>query len=276
VALAKQLVYVVALKSTTTEVFFDAGNATGSPLSPVQGSKLNFGCRAAGSVCDVGGDLCWVSTTTLGAVGAIKLTQVQGQVISTPPIDRLLATLDYTNIYSLSMKVAGHVYYIVTSIVSNYTIAFDLTEQAWYIWTDTNGNYLPFVSSTYDSSARPLLQHATDGNTYTCSMLNYVDGASSLIPFSCYTPNFDGGLRVEKNVSVLEVLADKVTTNVNISWSDDDFQTYNTPQPLALNQDRPIIDDGSSFRIRTYLLTHLDSTYLRIKALHLTATPGTF
>ena len=42
VALAKQLVYTVALKQWTTETFYDAANATGSPLGTVQGAKARW------------------------------------------------------------------------------------------------------------------------------------------------------------------------------------------------------------------------------------------
>jgi len=44
VALAKQLVYVVAFGEWSTEIFYDQQNATGSPLGPVQGAKINYGC----------------------------------------------------------------------------------------------------------------------------------------------------------------------------------------------------------------------------------------
>ena len=274
VALAKQLVYVIALKNTSTEVFYDAGNPVGSPLGPVQGSKLNVGCRAAGSVKDVGGDLCWVGTTRLGSARVMTMSSVKGESIATPAVNRLMSSLNYTTTWSWSLEVCGHVFYIVTMVSSNLTMAFDLTAKQWYIWTDPNGNYLPIVSSTYDSSARPVLQHATDGNLYTMSISQFTDNGTQF-PFDLYTPNFDGGLRLNKSVSTVEIIADEITTNVNISWSDDDYQTFTTPVPLALNQENPFIDDGSTFRKRAYHINHLDSTFLRIQALHLTVSPGT-
>ena len=48
VYLGKALNYVVAFGQWTTELFWDAANPTGSPLSPVQNGVLLIGCEAAG------------------------------------------------------------------------------------------------------------------------------------------------------------------------------------------------------------------------------------
>lgn len=274
VALAKQLVYIVALKAISTEVFYDAGNATGSPLGPVQGSKMNVGCKAGGSVRNVGGDLAWIGTTTLGAVRVMFMSAVKGEAISTPPVERYLSPLDYTTTYSWAMEVSGHIYYGVTIKNSNVTIVFDRTSNAWYLWTDGSGNYLPIVDSTFDSHGTPVLQHETNGMLYTAAITQFTDDGIPF-PVDIYTENWDGGLRLDKTVTTGEVLADQIATTVNVSWSDDDYQTFSTPVVVDLNQERPMFDDGSTFRRRAYHVNNLDSTFFRIKALHINADPGT-
>lgn len=273
--LAKQLVYLVALKSTETEVFYDAGNGTGSPLGPVQGSKLGVGARSAESVVRCGDDLAWVGTTTEGSVQVMFMSKVHGEAISTPPVERLLAPLDYTVVYAWAAKVAGHRYYVVTIKNSNLTLAFDLSSGLWYIWTDSNGNYLPIVSATYDAQANPILQHESNGKLYTLDAATFQDDGTNFT-FSLFTPNYDGGLRSKKTCAMIDVIADEINTNVNISWSDDDYQTFTTPQTVNLNQERVTIQDGSAYRKRAFNVTNTDNTFLRIKALQPMSAGGSF
>lgn len=273
--LAKQLVYVVAIKTIETEVFYDAGNGTGSPLGPVQGSKLGVGARSAESVVKCGDDLAWVGTTSEGSIQVMFMSKVHGEAISTPPVERLLAPLDFSVVYAWAANVAGHRYYVVTLKNNNLTLAFDLTSGLWYIWTDSNGNYLPIVSATYDSSARPILQHESNGKLYTLQASVFQDDGVNFT-VSLFTPNYDGGVRTKKTCSTIDVIADEINTNVNISWSDDDYQTFTTPQTVNLNQERVVIQDGSSYRKRAFCLTHTDNTFLRVKALQPMSSAGSF
>lgn len=274
VAISKQLSYIIALKEVSTEVFYDAGNGTGSPLGPVQGSKANVGCRAAGSVADVAGDLAWIGTSRAGSVQVTFMSKVRTEAISTPSVEKLLAPLDYSTTWAWSIDVGGHLYYVVTIVAANLTLAFDRTSMSWYIWTDSSGNYLPIVSSTYNTSAQTVLQHATNGKLYTMAIANYQDDG---VDFSLhlYTPPFDGGLRIAKTCPGVELVADQIDTEVEVSWSDDDYQTFNAPQSVNLNQDRPWLQDGSTFRRRAYLFSHTDSTFFRLKAIDMVAQPGT-
>lgn len=272
--LAKQLVYVVAIKSVETEVFYDAGNGTGSPLGPVQGSKLGVGARSAESVVRCGDDLAWVGTTSEGSVQVMFMSKVHGEAISTPPVERLLAPLDFTTVYAWSANVAGHRYYVVTLKNSNLTLAFDLSSGLWYIWTDSAGNYLPIVSSTYNSSGQPVLQHELNGKLYTLDAATFQDDGINFA-FSLFTPNFDGGLRSKKTCTTIDVVADEIDTDVRISWSDDDYQTFTNPQAVNLNQECVRIQDGSSYRKRAFNITHQDNTFLRIKQLNVMSSVGT-
>jgi hypothetical protein len=273
--LDKQLVYAIAIKTIETEVFYDAGNGTGSPLGPVQGSKIGVGARSAESVVRCGDDLAWVGTTREGAVQVMFMSKVHGEAISTPSVERLLEHVDFSVTYAWAARVSGHRYYVVTSKNSNLTLAFDLSAGAWYIWTDANGNYLPIVSSTYDSGANSILQHESNGKLYTFDSTNFGDDGS-VFTVSVFTANYDGGLRSKKTCSTVDVIADEISTNVAVSWSDDDYQTFSTPQSVNLNQERVMFQDGSSFRKRAYCITHTDNTFLRIKALNIMASAGTF
>ena len=273
-ALGKPLAYVVALKKAlSSEVFYDAGNATGSPLGPVQGSKSGFGCRAPYSMVRAGDDLAWIATSGEASVQAVLMSRVKVEPVSDPSVDRVLEAWDYTTTFAWACKCSGHRYYGVTSKLSNMTFVFDLTLRTWYIWTDANGNYFPIVSSTHGPNGEAILQHETNGDLYTLDFDQKTDDGS-LIPFKLYTSPWDGGARVYKTFPVLELIADQVDTSVNVSWTDDDYQTFTTPLSVNLNQDRPLIQAGSSFRKRAFLIEHAAATALRIKALEAQMSGG--
>jgi len=275
VALAKQLVYIVAMKEWTTELFYDRGNATGSPLGPVQGAKINWGCRAAGSVRDVGGELIWVGGSREGAVSVLHMKQVKAQPISNPAIDRLLQNGDFTTTWSWSTKVAGHRLYGLTLKNSSITLVYDLTIGTWYQWTDSAGAYLPLVDSTINSSYQTIFQHESNGKLYRMDITAFQDDGASIL-FQLYTPSIDFGTRVKKYNSMMEIFADQTNgANFSLQFSDDDYQTWSTARTLAnLNQDRPMFADMGEFRQRAYLISNTSNTFFRIKGAELVFDVG--
>lgn len=268
--LAKQLTYVIAFKQISTEVFYDAGQPVGSPLGPVQGSKIGVGLRHAGTVAHPGDEIAWVGTTTEGDVQVMLLSRLKAEAISTPPVERLLKPLSYEITFSWAAKVAGHRFYVLTLANASLTLAFDLTSKAWYIWTGGIGQV---CAATYDSDGTPLLQRYTGGTVHRFLATEYGDEG---LPFDwiCYTPRIDGGLRVQKANTKVELVADIVDTDIEIGWSDDDYQTFFAGDTVNLNQDRPWAQDGSAFSSRAYRLFNRDLTFLRIKGLDLSTITG--
>lgn len=114
VYLAKQLIYAVCMKEWTTEVFFDAGNATGSPLQAVLHSKLTYGCATAESVQSINEVLIWISTNRSASNQIVMLDKLQLRIVSTPEIDRLLNQIDLSVVYSWQIKCNGHSFYVLT------------------------------------------------------------------------------------------------------------------------------------------------------------------
>ena len=266
VALAKQLAYVIALKQFYTEVFYDAGNAVGSPLAPVQGSKMNFGCVAASTVKDCGGDLLWVANTGEGTPCVVMVANLKLEVVSDPRVERLLESFDLTTVYSWAVRVEGHRFYGVTSVVSNLTLVFDLTSRLWYIWQDPNGDYLPYAFSAADTSGnKAVFLHATNGKLYNLDVSTYQDDSTT---FQCdiYTPNVDGGTRRDKTLARIDIIGDQVSSTLALEFSDDDYQTWTVAQPADLSLDRPSIADLGAFYKRAFHFYHRANTAMRIRA----------
>lgn len=275
VALAKQLVYVLALKEWTTEVFYDAANPTGSPLSPVQGSKINFGCMSADTIQEIDGILFWAATNRTSGVQVVMVDKLTPRIISTKPIERLLDEINYTDVRSWSFRHDGHIYYGLTFITSNRTFVYDAREDAWYQWADTDENYFPIVSATFDASLNHYLQHGTNGKTYDVSDTQYTDDGS-LITVDVVTPNFDGGTRRKKNMTSMEFIGDQVTGSViNVRCSDDDYQSWTNFRNVSMANKRAFLTGCGTFRRRAYHLRHRKNTAFRIKAAEMQLDLGT-
>ena len=271
VALGKQLVYVIAFKQWSTEIFYDAANATGSPLGTVQGAKVNWGCANAASIQNVDGILFWIATNRNASVQVLALDNLKPQVISTPPIERLLDEADTSagNVFSWSFKDEGHWFYGITLKSENLTLVYDYKERMWAQWTDKNGNYFPFVSATFDSDGNHIFQHETNGKLYKLDSTFWTD-AGDLITVDIYTPNFDAGVRRRKQMNFLEFIGDQTPGSIlQVRKSDDDYQTWSNFRTVDLSKRRPYLTGCGTFYRRAHHFRHACNTPLRLQAIEM-------
>lgn len=278
VALGKQLVYVVALKQWSAEVFYDAGNASGSPLGAVQGAKMNFGCAHQDSVQDVNGVLLWLSATEEAGLQVVAVDALKISVVSTPAVERLLRNADLTTVYSWQIKVGGHRFYILTIVEENLTLAYDLTDRFWHQWTDTDGNYFPIVASTYNSSRQAILQHESNGRLYTASM-DYATDDGDVVQIDIYTPNFDGGTRRRKQMNMLKIVGDQQPGSIlQVRVNDFDYNPKHWTNFRTFNmaQKDPWIDNCGTFVRRIHNFRHRCAVRMpRIQAVEMQIDLGT-
>lgn len=271
VYLAKQLVYVIAFKQWSTEVFYDAGNAAGSPLAPVQGAKVNFGCRNAGTVQEVEGVLIWVSSTKAGAVGAHTMEGLKAVAIDDPATSRLLQSVDYTGCYSFGCRIGAHKLYVVTFPASNLTLCYELDSGLWSQWTDTNGNYFPFIAACAKSDQEVILQHATDGKLYSLKASTYLDAGAAL-PVDVYTPGWDGGVQRSKTLNRMDLVCDQTPGSVvTVRSNDNDFDAtkWSQPRSMDLSKRRPYLRECGTFYTRSLHIRHVCNTAFRAEAFEL-------
>lgn len=269
VGINKQLVYTIAFKQWTTEVFYDAVNATGSPLGTVQGAKVNYGCASIDTVQDIDGVLYWVCTNRNSSPQIIAMDNLKPTIISTPAIERLIDDADFTNCASWCFKEWGHWFYGVTLRGSNLTLVYDIKERMWARWTDTDGNYFPIVASTFNSDGRHVFQHESNGKLYIINA-TYVNDDGSLFTTDIVTPNFDGGTKRGKQLNYMWFVADRASGSVlQVRSSDDDYRSWSNFRSVDLNTDKPFLDREGTFSRRAYNLRHRCNARLRMQAIEL-------
>ena len=277
IGISKQLVYVIAFKQRSTEVFYDQKNATGSALGAVQGAKVNYGCVTIDSVVYIDGILIWVCTNESSATQVIMMEGLKAQIISTPAIERLLDEGDFTTTYSFLHKDIGHRFYILTLKNSNITLVYDIESHMWSQWTDVNGNYFPFVASTYTTAMDHVLQHESNGKLYHMDQ-DYTTDDGSIITVDIVTPNYDGDTNRRKQLNVMKFIADQTTGSVlQVRKNDEDYSLdkWSNFRKVDLSQKQPMLTNNGSFVRRAYHFRHQSQTKLRIKAVELQLDIGT-
>jgi len=141
VALAKSGQYVVAFGNYTTEYFYNVGNATGSPLSPVQNGAMMRGCAHAGSIAY--GDGAFFLVTQAKAQGQAtgasyevgKVFETRYQTVSTPSVDRIISSDGLAVCFGNVVAIMEHVFYTLSLPASSLTLALDLKSGIWYVFT---------------------------------------------------------------------------------------------------------------------------------------------
>ena len=255
-ALHKQLVYVIAFKTFSVEMFFDEGNATGSPLSSVPGQKLNYGIRHSGTLAEIGGVLLWVDQTREGGLNVRIMDQLTAQSCSTPQVERLLQKAESSSyfggpVFSWTARIDGHSFYCLTIQNLNVTLVYDLAQRLWYQWTSTTGGYLPIVGSTF-LNGTTICQGQSDGRLYSLSTQVGTDNGS-IITTDIYTPEFDGGSQRGKVIGKLRFIGDTYPGNVlNVRVTDDDYKTFSGFRTVDMGVKNPYLDNCGTFYRRAW------------------------
>ena len=278
VFLAKQLVYVLALKEWSTEIFYDAQNPVGaSPLGPVQGAKINYGCVSGDSVQEIDGTLLWLATNRASASQVIAVDNLKASVVSTKAVERLLGEADFTNIASFGIKYEGHRFYVLTLINNNLTLVYDMTDKMWSQWTDVDGNWFKIVAATYQSGTGRILQHMNNGKMYLMDS-EYKSDDGDTITVDLYTPNFDGGTRRRKQMTMMEFVGDQTEGSVlQVRTNDFDFQRdkWSNYRYVDMNARKPVLANCGTFVKRTTHIRHQSNTRMRLQGVELQLDLGT-
>jgi|ERR1700722_5227040 len=280
VFVSKQLTYVVVLKQWSTEIFYDADNATGSPLAGVQSANLNIGCFNQNTVQEIEDKIIWVSASKVTGPKVYVLQNLIPTPVSTPPIERLLrnwSNADTTGfvIYTTVWKCDGHTFYILTNATANLTLVYDLDQGVWSQWT-YNGGCWPMISSCYDETNNyHVMQHASNGNCYYMS-LDYYSDAGLPIVVDIITPNFDAGVRRKKFLKQIEFVCDQVQGAIQHRYTDNDYQSWSEFEQTPLGAtDGNFTTDQGSFRRRAYNFRYVGNTPFRLQSAEIMLDLGT-
>lgn len=264
VALSKNNNYVYAVGSGSTEYFYDAANATGSPLSRHASAVQQFGTVAMGSVVQTEKEVIFIGETNDGGHTVWTIDGFKEKEIGIPAIKSALLAEGSAlkDVNAFSIRIAGQKLYVIN--LSSRTLVYSFDTQMWSEWS-TNGDTFLGEFATDAPSGSAYVLSATDGNVYLMNENIFLDGS---LPITCtiISAKLDFDTINRKFMYRLSIIGDVpddtlTDTAVSVSWSDDDYKTWSTARTLRFTGDLPAIFQMGHFRRRAlkiaYALPHL-------------------
>jgi hypothetical protein len=213
------------------------------------------------------GSLFWMAYNRSAAPRIMQMEALKASTVSTKAIERLLGEANISsNIYSFSFSYEGHKFYVITVKNANITLVYDAADKLWAQWTDSNGNYFPFVSATFKAGTGLLFQHETNGRLYHFDA-RYTNDAGSPIVVDLYTPNFDGGTARTKSLGDLAFIGDQVPGCIlQVRCNDNDYapDKWTDFRYVNMGLQRPHLDNCGSFVRRAYHIRCTTDTRMRL------------
>ena len=274
---------IIGLGTASTQLFYNAGNPSGSPLSNTAQLFSNIGAVTTywggsrdDSVMNIGGEyVAWLASIN-GQIGYHPIYIFDGinaKKISTPQIDRIFAYSNptYGRIVSLSGFFWGGYHYIHAAIVDTTNNIF---QESWLycielgIWVESGFPYPFSISGTGKVYAVSL--YGTSGKLYSLPSYGHVyqdDGSAYTMTIQTARMNF--GTNNWKFIKSVQLVCDKQASGTaTLKYSDDDFGTWTTAGTFDLTIMNPIITRlGAHQGGRAYILEHNANTAFRAESL---------
>lgn len=135
---------IFVLGNESVEFFYNAGNATGSPLSARTDISYNIGCVDGKSVFVDNDEVFFVGKSTTSGVGVFKMSGMQIEKISPPSLDSYLSsalTIEGLSVMGSGLFAGGRTFYIVTLYTTSSnvitpveTIVYNSRSSTWTFW----------------------------------------------------------------------------------------------------------------------------------------------
>ncbi len=260
--------YLIVFGSGSIEYFWDAANPTGSPLqrydTPIKYTGYVSGfAKFANKILFIGN-----SNNTGNQVYLIE--DLKLEPIGTPPIRRALEP--DVNTPAVVVTYGGHDFYHIT--IEGLSYEYDLDTKLWTRSTFKQLDNFPikFAQVIFITGIGSVTLFINDGDEFLYYFYSGVYQDNSVaFTTTVITDNQSFETYNRKTCSRMSIHADRPETdgNLEISWTDDDYQTFNTPRSVNLNQSFPDLTRLGQFRRRAFKLEWTEDLPLRLKQLEL-------
>ena len=270
--------YIVAFGKESAELFWNAGNPTGSPLTRIDNGFIRIGAISSRAMCTVENNIYWVSSSDGSSYAVYTMDGTLPRRISSPQIETYISILAPNGSVDLTgVRLFGKTF-IFVQVSGPATFVYVVEDDMWHEWSGTTRLWYKFTGNTATSNLlHSISRDGISGKIYkmTPSNLLFTDDGTSYV-MQLQTSKFDADNNYNKFGDRLELIGDKQvsTTNIVVDWTDDDYNTYADGITLDMSQDNPVIYSLGSFRRRAFRLTNESSTPVRIEALELDYRQG--
>ncbi len=260
--------YVVAFGRKTIEYFYDAANASGSPLSRNESPLKQVGYL--GGFAQLGNRIYFIGEVSESSADIFLLEDFKITPLGTESVRRHLEVQDANASVAACVSFNGHDFYTFSTAGATY--ALEMETKLWGKMSyKSNGTFPINFSMYYYNTGFFTTTIDQSINIFNSSL--YKDGVTTF-PVQIVTDNeyFDSYNR--KVCNRLSLVADRVAASVLVQTSDDDYQTWSTGQTISLDQELPCAYRWGQFRRRAHKLTFQADAPLRIRKLELDINLG--
>lgn len=266
--------YILLFGNDSIEYFWDAANASGSPLqrndTPIKFTGLIGGITQIGSKIYFVGDVNH-SQANVFLLEDFKITPVGNETTS-----RYLNTVSSIGMYANILSIAGYNFYVLNA--GTYTYVMELESLMWSRWAFGASTNFPInfgFNCRTSSDDASLFTFVGSSIIYKFNASLYQDAGTSITTkFVLNNEEFDTYNR--KTMSRLVIWADRPTASspILVQWSDDDYQSFNIGISVELFQVRPDIKRLGQFIRRAFKFTHTANQPLRLEMLEANINMG--
>ena len=240
--------FVVAFGDHSFEMFYNAGNATGSPLSRVDNSIRRIGVmRGQRTILTIGDTVYWIGRNAdTGKFGVYRLNGSEAEKISNASVDRLLAEGGMDNIGgSFTMGGYSHVAFPAGD---QKVLCYCIETKFWWWFQHASAGVNPSMfagGSMINGTVYYIGSSSRKIWTVTPSSPVWIDGSVSYT-MRAQTGYTNYGTYNRKFFKSLALIGDTQSSaaNINVSYSDDD-SAYNTAVSINMVATAP-----QSYRLR--------------------------
>lgn len=290
VGLVKINNYLLAIGRYGSEYFYDAANASGSPLARYDGGVLPFGCNFPYTICSTKNSVMFLANNNDGeavlkVVEDFKAKEVDAPWLTSYIASALTAGASYVNLRSYLMREGSDLMYVIrvpgtttTDDAGNGVFAFSMDTQMWTelaLGTDkmfnvyatcfsTSGNAVTFVAGTYHTGGFAFfgtLGPSTLSSSYfTTYGVDYLNGSTTTLPLTTVirTTAQDFGTLNLKFMNrfgvVMTTNTQSTTPSLTLAWSDTDYNFTNSATFTA-DYNYPFVTQLGAFRRRAFKIT---------------------
>ena len=288
IGIARQKNAIIAFGTGSKEVFYNAGNATGSPLQRSAQFFERIGGLHQRSITTLENDIFFVSTPRYGDIGVYRIRELASQKISTANIDRIIGNMATGGtIYASSFRLGGYPYASFAIILASDTSDKLLLESGDYlllesadkmllegnaaqtasfvrqlvynaqlgIWGEWDSDEATFIDGGGAGTSNQIFATSrvtTTGKVYTINPIAagelFTDNGSAYT-MQIRTARLDMGTSKRKFVPRIVLICDKQAAGTaTLEASDDDYATWRTIGTFDLTKMNPEIDRCGSYQ----------------------------
>lgn len=265
--------FLVVFGSASIEYFWDAGNATGSPLQKYDTPVKYIGYL--GGYAEIENRIYFVGNSATATPDIYVMEDLKITSISDPVVRRYLVPL--SSFVGNVVSNGGHDFYWLTA--GGFTYVYDMDNKLWHRMSFQDQDDFPiWVAHTVWVSAVGnvtvfCLVNDTQFYSFDAGVFqdNEVDFPVRIITnpefFDTYNRKFAGRISIRGDKTPASCIAE-------VSHTDDDYQTWTTAREVDLYSSIPKLERNGTFRRRAWKIEISSDNPVRLKQLDVEINMG--